>query len=483
MGHRGIGRRLAAIMFTDLVGYSASIQKNEPLALRKLDIHRRMVRSLLPKFKGREIETAGDSFLIEFDSSLAAVRYAVALQKRHAAYNKDMAPEQQILVRIGVHLRDIEHERKGVLGDGVNIAARIEPLSPQGGLSITEHIHSHVRNHFEVTFLALGPQILKNIIEPIPVLVLDAAAIASIPEQSPARPKLAAAPRRPPWIVTAAAIVLTALAASGLLLYRQQAQTLPRSIAVLPFDNFGDPQNQYFTDGLQDSLITGLAHIHGLRVIARSSVMQFRKSDRDMRAIGRQLGVARLVEGSVQKEGDHLRINIQMIDPETDSHVWAELYDRSVTDIFTVGSQVSEQVAEALKLELSGAEKKNVEQHSTTNLAAYTAYLQGNCYYNRLAEGDLDKAIGFYQESLRLDPDNAQSLAALSSALSSLGDHSTPAEAAQIYQRALAAARQALAIAPGLAQAHVALGWLLLNVDWNISGAELEFHAAESLNP
>jgi adenylate cyclase len=354
-------------MFTDVVGYSALAQSDERLALRLLADHRVLVRETLRPYRGREIETAGDSFLIEFDSAWSAVRCAIALQKRHAAQNRLQRWPVPLRIRIGVHLGDIEHRGGNLLGDGVNVAARIEPLAPPEGIAVSGYIHAHLQGPVAAAFRSLGPQQLKNLLRPIEVHVVDHESLLALPDDL-----VTADPGPPLWNrarLTTAAVASVVIVAAVPVLWHWRPMSMPtplpvdeKSVAVLPFDHLGTADLQYFTDGLQDSLITDLAKIADLKVVSRTSTMGYRDAGRNLRDVARELGVANLVEASVQRVGTRVRINAQLIHATTDTHLWAADYDREIGDVFSMQAAMAEEIATRVHAHISETERSRIEK-------------------------------------------------------------------------------------------------------------------------
>jgi TolB-like protein/class 3 adenylate cyclase/Tfp pilus assembly protein PilF len=456
---RSAARRLAAIMFTDMVGYSARVQQDESLAMVLLDEHRRIVRKLIPGFGGREVETAGDSFLIEFGSALDALHCAIAMQQRHAARNESAADGRRIVIRVGLHVGDVEHRPGGkVFGDGVNLAARVEPLAPHGGISVSAPFHAQVRHRLAAPFQSLGTQALKNIAEPMEVLTLDAGAIAALPAPQP-RSRLASL--RPDWRRAAVAIVAVALGVGVALLQQWRAGDEEKSVAVLPFANFsGNKENDYFAAGMHDSILTHLARVKDLKVISRTSVAQYQGSTRNLREIGAALGVANIVEGSVQRVGHRVRVQAQLIEVATDRHLWAESYDRDVADVFAIQSEVAQHIVEAIQATLTPSEKELIEQRPTASTEAYMLYLRteaaqrANSTPGREA---LYKAQVMLELAIAADPGFALAHAALAA------NHMRTYwwgfdTSSRRREQALAAATTALRLQPDLAEGHFAMG-------------------------
>jgi adenylate cyclase len=399
-------RKLAAIMFTDMVGYSALSQRDAKLAVELLEEHRQILRGIFPRFDGTEIKTIGDAFLVEFTSALEAAQCAIEIQRALAHRDADEPAERQIQVRIGIHIGDVIHRGDDVYGDGVNIASRIEPLANPGGICLSMDVERQIRNAVETHFEKLAPTELKNISVPMDlfriVLPWERPAVAGKPEirsEPDGRfPKPETESRKSagiPWHEIVIGIMLLAALIGGAMLWFHRAgsgrntasgnsvaatQSVPeKSIAVLPFQSLSkDEENAYFADGVQDQILTHLAKIADLKVISRTSVMQYKTgAQRNLREIGQQLGVAHLLEGSVQRAANKVRVNAQLIDARSDAHQWAENYDRDLADVFAIQSEIAKAIADQLRAKLSPNEKSAIEERPTDNIAAFNLYSRG----------------------------------------------------------------------------------------------------------
>src|SRR5438046_4378923 len=420
-------RKLAAIMFTDMVGYSALSQRDDKLAQELLEEHRRLLREIFPQFNGIEIKTIGDAFLVEVQSALEAGQWCMAIQRALAKRNADAPAERQIQVRIGVHIGDVVHRGGDVYGDGVNIASRIESLAAAGGICVSMDVERQIRNALEARFERLAPTELKNISVPMDLfrIVLPWERDTPLkPERQKAFPKSAI----PKWT---AILILVAIPVGGFLFWQRgkpkssaAGSAIPeKSIAVLPFENLSEEKaNAYFADGIQDEILTRLAKIADLKVISRTSTQHYKSAPDNLSEIAKQLEVAHILEGSVQKSGDSVRVNVQLIKAANDSHLWADTFDRKLTDIFSVESEVAKAIADQLRAKLTGQEEQVIAAKPTSNPEAYDAYLRGLA-----AEGEsirsvypIQKAISFYKRAVHLDPNFALAWSSLSRAHSNL---------------------------------------------------------------
>ena len=395
-------RKLAAIMFTDMVGYSALSQRDDKLALELLEEHRKLLRNIFAEFNGTEIKTIGDGFLVEFNSALEAAQCAIAIQRALAKRNADAAAERQIQVRIGVHIGDVIHRGGDVYGDGVNIASRIEQLAGAGGICVSMDVERQIRNAVETRFEKLAPTELKNISVPMDLfrIVLPwerqegHAATREISHKRASFPSSA--------IVLSGICLLIVIAfgwwwtvgahknvassrLEGGVPATPNTQTLAgarssipeKSIAVLPFENLSDDKSTaYFSDGITEEILNALAQIPGLKVAARRSAFQFKGSDLDLQKIGQTLGVAHILEGSLQKSGDQVRINVQLVDVNNGLQAWSEKYDRKLDNVFAVEDEIAKAIATKLRVQLTGGAGQPLVVDSTNNPQAHELYLR-----------------------------------------------------------------------------------------------------------
>jgi adenylate cyclase len=499
-------RKLAAIMFTDMVGYSAVVQRSEALALELLEEHRNLLRAIFPGFNGTEIKTIGDAFLVEFLSAVEAVRCAIEIQRALAKRNHDFPSDQGIGLKIGIHIGDVVHRAGDVYGDGVNIASRIEPLAGAGGICVSMDVERQVRNVPDIRLEKLASTELKNIQEPMElfriVLPWEKQQSSSPgPKQSFSRTN----PIR--RTVFAGLALLIFLGLIWLLIHpiarmRQSAgnpqpnepRAAPaapelagqKSVAVLPFVNLSpDKGDEYLSDGMTEELLNALAKVKGLRVPGRSSSFAFKgRSDEDIfRKVGEQLHVNTVLEGSVRKAGTKLRITAQLINVADGFHLWSETYDREMADIFAIQSDVAQRVATALKGQLLAGEKQQLARKPTENLEAYGLYLKGRYYMTKDTEEAFRKGIESYEKAIELDPNYALAYAGLADAYGALGGVFGFVSPTETFPKSRAAALKAIELDETLAEAHVALANYKLSYEWNWQEAEREFKRALELNP
>jgi adenylate cyclase len=490
-------RRLAAIMFTDMVGYTALAQQNEALALELLEEHRRILRSIFPRFNGTEVKTIGDAFLVEFQSALEAAQCAIEIQRTLAKRNHDVAREQRIELRIGIHIGDVVHREGDVFGDGVNIASRIQPVAAIGGICISMDVERQIHNALEVTFEKLAPTELKNIRVPMDLfrIVLPWERDARL---EPERQQRTVRERRAlPLGWLGAALLLLAVIGGWFLFGRSTAQRTSsaesggpssppppgKSIAVLPFQNLSrDPDNAFFAEGVQDEILTRLAKVADLKVIARTSTSKFKSAPENLPDIAKQIGAANILEGSVQKVNDQVRVNVQLINALTNAHLWAEIYDRKLTDIFAVESDIAKTIADTLQAKLTGSEKQMMAAQATNDTTAYELYHKGRSLWERRSGDNIPKAIAFYEQAIARDPNYALAYAGLANSYALLPFY-TGADRREAFPKAKEAALKALRLDPTLADAHLALGKVLFIGEIDIAGAMREYQRAIELKP
>ncbi|MBN1857899.1 tetratricopeptide repeat protein [Candidatus Bipolaricaulota bacterium] len=441
-------RRLSALMLTDIVGYTAKVQADEQLALELLEEHNHLLKAILLRHNGRLIKGTGDGFLVEFRSALDAARCAIDVQTALHERNLASPDTRRVEVRVGLHVGDVVHRGGDVFGDGVNITSRIEPLAPPGGIVLTTAIRDQVWNKIEAPLITLGFHDLKNLRQSMEVLRVV------LPWEDPAlSPSIrGGAPRIAP----------------------------NRSrVAVLPLTCIGaDPENTYFTDGMTEELIYALSKVQGMHVISQTSVMTYKTRPRTVAQIGRELGVGTVLEGSVRRDAERFRIHVQLVDVATETHLWADRFDRKVEDVFAVQSEIAECVAHTLKLRLIPQQ----QEPSTCAAPACTAYLKGRHYWNKRSKVGLARALEMFQKAAHLDPTFAPAFAGMSDTYAILADRGYM-RAAEAYAKARQAAQKALELNPQLAEAHAALGLVTQYLDRNPAAAERSYQHAILLNP
>ncbi|MFO8034744.1 MAG: adenylate/guanylate cyclase domain-containing protein, partial [Candidatus Bipolaricaulota bacterium] len=390
----------------------------------------------------RVVKSTGDGFLVEFPSALSAMQCALAVQQAVNKRNVEVPEGHRLQLRIGLHVGEVVPQDGDILGDGVNIASRIERLAPPGGIALSQQVYDQIQHRVNVELASLGKQQLKNV--RIPVEVYQVAG------EGPSR--------------------------------RSRPREWTR-IAVLPLANISpDPADAYFADGMTEELIYRLSQIGGLRVIAQTSAMPYRGADKRISQIGEELGVGVVLEGSVRKAGNRVRITAQLVDTRTEEHLWSCAYERELEDVFALQRDIAHEVAQALEVKLLAGERRQLAKEATQDVEAYTLYLKGRHFWNQRTQEGLERGIDYFQRSLEADPQFAPAHAGLADSfavLTALGF--MPAE--EGYPMAEEAALEALRLDEGLAEAHASLGLIRWQYRRDISQAERSLRYAIQLNP
>jgi len=431
----GLRQRLAAILAADAADYSRLMAIDDRATVAALDAARAVFRSQIESNHGRVIDMAGDSVLAVFETAAGAVTAAVAVQHELGMSSDAEPQDRQMRFRIGVHMGDVIEKADGtVYGDGVNIAARLQALAEPGGISVSDAVHGTVRSKVSAEFVDQGEQQVKNIAHPVRAFKVT--------------------PARPPANVAAAASPSSA-----------PVLRLPDkpSLAVLPFTNMsGDPEQEYFADGITEDIITDVSKISGLFVIARNSSFTFKKQDVDIKDVGRKLGVRHVLEGSVRKAGMRVRINVQLIDAESGGHVWAERYDRDLEDIFSVQDEVTRKVVHTLEVTLTGSEKARRQDRGKVNVEAYDCLIRAKNCIREFNAAALVEARAMLERALAIDPGLAQAYAGLALCCGVEYVNAWNGRTASDLEQALALARKACEVDAFEAVSHHALAVVLM---------------------
>lgn len=425
MAIREFKRKLAAILHADVKGYSRLIGEDEEATVSTLKAYRELMGSLIQKHRGRVVHGSGDSLLAEFVSVVDALRSAVEIQEELKGRNAELPEDRMVEFRIGINLGDVIEEDGDLHGDGVNIAARIESLADPGGICIASGAYDQVKKRLALGYEYLGVHNVKNITEPVQVykVLVDPESIGKVIGEKKLEPR-----RRMAWAVLALIFVVV----SGLALWKLYPQMLSPpvqlsssektassladspSIAVLPFVNMSDdPKQEYFSDGITEDLITDLSKISGLFVIARNSSFTYKGKSVKVQQVAQELGVRYLLEGSVRKDSDQVRINAQLIDAGTGHQLWAERYDGKTDDIFALQDRINQKIVAALAVKLTVNEQEQSVIKETNSIGAYDAFLQGWELYLRQTPDDFAKALPHFEKAIALDPNYGRAYAAL----------------------------------------------------------------------
>jgi TolB-like protein/class 3 adenylate cyclase len=404
----GVERKLAAILSADVVGYSRLMAEDEVATVRTLTAYREEIGVLVRQHRGRVVDSPGDNLLAEFPSALAAVQAAVEIQRVIRARNAALPTERRMEFRVGVHLGDVMVEGERIYGDGLNIAARLEALAEPGGICVSGTVHEQVRSKLGLAYRDLGEQAFHNIPEPVHAYGIRTEA-APPAEIKPTREG------RRTWVALAAVLVAALALAAAWIWGPSLGSRSPaldagsiRSLAVLPLENIsGDPEQDYFTDGMTEALIADLGKIASLRVISRTSIMQYRGVHRPLPEIGRELNVDAIIEGSVIRADDGVRITAQLIDARTDHHLWAESYQRELEDVLALQKEVARAIAEEVQAKLTPEEEALLRETRRVDPTAYEMYLRGRSAYDEGSPAALKTAVRYYEEAARVDPEFA----------------------------------------------------------------------------
>lgn len=451
MREEQVERRLAAIMATDVVGYSRLMEANEEQTLRAVKHHRRdFFGPTVSKHGGRIFKEMGDGFLVEFGSVLNAARCAVEIQRGMLERNAGVPEDRHIRFRIGINLGDIIVDGDDIYGDGVNMAARLEGLAGPGGIACSAVVRDQVGNKLDLGFSDQGEKTVKNLAQPVHVYFVN-------------------------WTTTPSHGASQA-AAGGPAPLRSDKP----SVAILPFANMSnDPEQEFFSDGITEDIITDLSKVSGLFVLNRNTVFTYKGKAVNLDRIAKDLGVAYVVEGSVRKAGQKVRINAQLIEGVTGGHLWADRYDRDLTDIFAIQDEITRTIVDQLKVKLLPEEKKAIEQAPTENVEAYSYYLKGREFFHRGSKSNLSLAKQMYAKALALDPLYARAYACAADCDSLLYLHYSQDVS---IDGILSNCSKALDIDSDLAEARASRG-LALSVSQRYQEAEIEFEKALASNP
>jgi adenylate cyclase len=442
-------RKLAAILSADVKGYSRLMEDDEEATVRTINAHREVITDLTKEYRGRVVDAKGDNVLAEFSSVVDAVNCAVEIQRKLRERNTHIPEDRKMEFRIGINLGDVIDEGDTIYGDGVNIAARLESMAEGGGICISGTAYDQVENKLGLEFDYLGEQIVKNINKPIRV-----------------------------YQVKVGSIFITSKMEEELFLPDKP------SIAVLPFVNMsGDPEQEYFSDGLTEEIITALSKVPRLFVIARNSTFVYKGKPVNVKQVGRELGVRYVLEGSVRKSGERIRITAQLIDAKTDQHVWADRYDRELKEVFAIQDEITMNIIIALQVKLTEGDQAALRARGIYNLEAYLNFLQGMEYFKEMSKEGNISARQKWQEAVALAPEQAASAYASISWTYLiepwLGWSDSPQQSLAL---AMEYAEKCLALDESFSGAHAALGCIhLVMRQWDKAVEECEL--AVSLSP
>jgi TolB-like protein/Flp pilus assembly protein TadD len=436
-------RQLSAILFADMTGYTALMQENEQLARTKRKRLKEVLEKSVVQYYGKVLQYYGDGSLSIFSSAIDSVKAAIAIQL-------ELQQEPSVPLRIGIHTGDVIIEEESIYGDGVNLASRIESMGVPGGIFVSEKVYDEIRNQENILTTEIGYFELKNVKQPVRIFAIANEGII-VPGRNEVKGKTKPTQNR---------------------------------LAVLPFVNMSsDPDNEYFSDGITEELLNALAKVDELKVTSRTSAFAFKGKQEDIRDIAILLNVDKVLEGSVRKSGNRVRITAQLINAMDGYHIWSEVYDRDLTDIFAVQDEISGIIANKLRENLAVSQKKEpLVKSPTKNVTAYTYYLKGLHFWNKITPGDYYTAIRFFEQAISIEPAYAQAYAMAALAYTQLGSRGQmlPDEAFEIVHRY---ADKALDLDSSIAESHTAKASAYLLYDWKWNEARDALLKAIDLNP
>ena len=485
-------RKLTAILSADVKGYSRLMGEDDQATVRTITAYREVITEVVEKHRGRVVDSPGDNILAEFASVIDAVRSGVEIQEELKVRNAELPEDRKMEFRIGVNLGDVIHEEERIYGDGVNVAARVERLAEAGGVCVSGTVFDQIESKLPLGYEFLGEQSVKNISKPVRIYkaLMDPEAVGKVIGEQRAEP------RRGQRVALVVVTVLL-LIVGGLLIWRtafppvqvasveKMAFPLPErpSIAVLPFDNLsGDPEQEYFSDGLTEEIIAALSSVPKLFVIARNSTFTYKGKPVKVQQVSEELGVRYVLEGSVRKGGDKIRITAQLIDALTGNHLWAKRYDRNIDDIFAVQDEITKEIITAMQVKLTEGEQARTAARGTNNLEAYLKCLQANEHAHRINPESNALAKQLAEEAIALDPEYAWAYFVLSRTHMLdvwLRTSKSPKES---IGKSIGSVKKAIALDDTYAEAHGLLGFLyaiIRKYDQGIAEAE----KAVALNP
>ena len=471
-------RQLAAIMFTDIVGYTAMMQADEQKAVAVIKHYNSSLENLVSQYNGQVLNYYGDGSLCIFHSATDAANCALELQK-------ELKSNPVVPLRIGLHIGEVFFEYEKALGDGINVASRVQSLGQENTILVSAEFYDKIKNNSAFTTVPLGQFEFKNVARPLEVLAFSNQGLF-VPQRRKMEGKLKKRSAKKSILIITSLIIL--LGAAGFLIYKNfntgtvAANANEHSIAVLPFADMSAAKDQeYFSDGMSEELLNLLAKIPDLKVISRTSSFSFKGKNEDVRKIGGDLGVNHILEGSIRKSGNTIRITAQLIEVKNGTHLWSETYDREMADVFAIQDEISKMIVDILKLRLSGGHGNQLARSFTKNTEAYEDYLKGRYHWNMRTDEGIKKAIGYFEDAIRKDSSYAGAWAGLADTYLTLYDYGLMS-IEESTSKAKVAAQTALKINDLLAEAHNSLAHINLH-EWKWKAAEEGFQHAIKLDP
>lgn len=475
-------RQLAAIMFTDIEGYTSLMQQDEAIAIGVRNNHREIFDSNTSEFNGEVVQYFGDGTLSIFKSSVEAVQCAIKMQLSFI--------EKQLPIRIGIHVGDIVYTEEDIVGDAVNLASRIESCAVPGSVLISDKVHDQIRSHQAIKSTFLDAYEFKNVETTLPLFAISNEGLV-VPDPQKIKGKLkekkveekSSVLIKKSHLFAVGALLLLAI---FYLIYNMTAgksnSHIDNSIAVLPFENLSiDEDSEIFRDGMTEDILTYLSKINDLKVISRTSVMKFKDTKKSAPEIAKELGVSYILEGSIRKYGDKVRVTAQLIEADGDDHIWAKNYDKTLTDIFEIQTEVAQEIADALKLNLSFEEQQSLSAVATQNIEAYKLFLRGRKEADKRNRESIAKSIELYRQALILDPNYAEAMAEIANSvyLETYHANRDPIEASSTANEYL---NRAEAISNKVSRIYSVRG-LIYNIEGNKEEALKAFQKAVKISP
>jgi adenylate cyclase len=477
MAEKGFKRKLTAILSADVEGYGRLMGEDEDATIRTLTAYRELMSTLIQKHRGRVIDSPGDNLLAEFLSVVDAVRSAVEIQEELRVRNAELPENRRMEFRIGVNLGDVVEEGERIYGDGVNITARVEGLAEGGGICISGTVYDSIKNKLSLGYESLGEHTVKNIKEPVRVYRMRIGPEAAAPVVREEK----AGPRRWQKAALPAIAVLVVVAGAWAVWnfyfrpppiepasVEKMAFSLPDkpSIAILPFVNMGgDPEQEYFSDGITEDIITDLSKMSGLFVISRSSTFAYKGKPVKIKQVAEEFGVRYVLEGSVRKGSDKVRINAQLVDAITGHHLWAERYDRDLKDILALQDEITQKIVRTLRVEVEEAELKRIRRTPTENLNAYESALRGSAELKHHRKSTNAQARQMFERAIELDPEYARPYVSLGWTYFFDWVNYWTQDLRQALERALELAQKAIELDDSYADAYMLLSVVYLYKD------------------
>jgi adenylate cyclase len=488
-------RKLTAIFSADVAGYGRLMGEDEDGTVRTLKVYRELIAGHIQEGRGRVVDSPGDNILAEFASVVDAVKCAVKIQTALNDRNEELPRDKRMQFRIGVNLGDVIEDENRIYGDGVNIAARLESLAEAGSICISGSAHEQIKNKLPFGYEQLGEHSVKNITEPLKVyrVLLEPGSVGKVIGERKARRN----GRK--WALMAVIVMVIAAAGFSVWNFYFRSTFSPKktasltaiavsltdraSIAVLPFNNLSnDPDQEYFSDGVTNDIITDLSKFNELLVIASNTVFTYKGRPVKVLEVSRELGVRYVLEGSVQKARDKIRINAQLIDATTGHHLWAERYEKNLKDLFSVQEEIVQTIVATLAIKINAAERTRAMRKDTDNLEAYDYLLRGREYYNQRTRKANINARKMFQKSIELDPAYATAYAALAESYVQMMNYGWTEFPAQTGQKAVDLVKKALRLDESSAAAHALLGAAhVYQEEYDLAFSELQ--QAIALNP